>query len=269
MKPEKFLTYIFGIFLIFALAYISACDSKGGSTESVIVNPPPPTPNPYGEGNGKISFIRTQQINGPVIVYVSGKTLYDTLVWSVSPSCDTNIVTSQILKAGNYVVRIEGNVFLCNYNINVEERKCKILDYTNCSGGYVGCYTLDGVWNRTADGPCPNCKGLKIEFRNGEGEVIYTPPGCRFPIGDIKWMNFNIGSCTMSDLARDSLGGSPEYQSASLSFENKNSFVINGPSGQIPYSRISQDYVKKIHKNIKRNNSGNSSAKHAGLQTAG
>ncbi|MBI5402099.1 MAG: hypothetical protein HY959_01745 [Ignavibacteriae bacterium] len=269
MKPEKYITYIFGIFLIFALAYISACDSKGGSTESVIVNPPPPPPNPYGEGNGKISFIRTQQIDGSVIIYISNKQINDTIVWNVSPSCDTNIITSQILKAGNYSVRIEGNIFLCNYNVNVEERKCKILDYTNCSGGYVGCYTLDGVWNRTADGPCPNCRGLKIEFRNGVGEVIYTPPGCRFPIGDLKWIDFDINGCNISDLARDSLGGGPEYQRASMTFENKNSLIINGPSGTIPYSRISTDEAKKILKNIKRTDNSGAPAKSTGLQTAG
>jgi hypothetical protein len=216
-----------------------------------------------------LSFIRKQQIDGPVIIYVSSKTLYDTIIWSMTPSCDTNLVTSQILKAGSYKVRIEGNVFLCNYNINVEERKCKILEYTNCSGGYVGCYPVDGIWRRTEDGPCPNCKGLEIEFRNGMGEVIYTPQGCRFPIGDIKWTSFDLGTCTMKDLARDSLGGSPQYQDANLYFENKNSLTINGPSGLIPYSRISQKDAKKISKNIKRSNSGNADAKHAGLQIAG
>jgi hypothetical protein len=269
MKAKKFLTYAFGVFLIFALAYISACDDKGGITETTVINPPPPPPNPYGEGNGKISFIRTQQIDGPVTIYVSNKQLNDTIVWSMTPLCDTNKIASQILRAGNYSVRIEGNIFLCNYTVNVEEKKCKILDYTNCSGGSVGCYTLDGIWNRTADGPCPNCKNLKIEFRNGVGEVIYTPPGCRFPIGDLKWANFDLSNCKISDLARDSLGGGPEYQSANITFENKNSLIINGPSGLIPYSRISQDDVKKISKNIKHNNNSRPSAKSAGLQIAG
>jgi len=268
MKSGKILTYIFGIFLVFAMAYISACDSKGGLTENTVVTPPPPDPNPYGEGNGKITFIRTQQITGGVTIYISNKQQRDTIVWSVAPSCDSNKAASQILKAGNYSVKIEGDVFLCNYTVTVEERKCKILDYTNCSGGYVGCYTLEGVWNRTADGPCPNCKNLKIEFRNGIGEVIYTPPGCRFPLGDLKWIDFDIYGCKVSDLARDSLGSSPEYQTASVTFSDKNTFVINGPSGLIPYSRISQDYVKKIRSNIKHNSGNNISAKHTGLQTA-
>jgi hypothetical protein len=269
MKTGSIFTYIFGVFLIFSLAYISACDDKGGITETTIINPPPPTPNPYGEGNGKISFIRTQQIDGHITIYISNKQINDTIVWSITPTCDTNKIASQILKAGNYSVRIEGNIFLCNYTINVEERKCKILDYTNCNGGYVGCYTLEGIWNRTADGPCPNCRGLKIEFRNGIGEVIYTPPGCRFPIGDIKWENFDSINCKISDLARDSLGGGPEYQSANMTFENKNSFIINGPSGLIPYSRISQKDVKKISKNIKHNSGNSTTAKPADLQVAG
>ena len=205
--------------------------------------------NPYGEGNGKITFYRTQQIAGSVTIKISDKTLNDSIVWQSAPNCDTNIAASVILRAGNYTASMEGSVFLCNYNINIEEKKCKLLEYTNCMGGYVGCYTLTGTWLRTADGPCPNCQGLKIQFLNGIGEVIYTPPGCRFPLGDIKWKDFNINNCTMLDLARDQYGGSPEYQSADINFLNKNSLIINGPSGLIPYSRISNSDKKIFIKN--------------------
>jgi hypothetical protein len=249
MNTVSILKFSFSCIFIVSLIYLSACDSGGGLTTST--TPPPPAPNPYGEGNGKITFIRTQQIDGPVTIKISNKSLNDSIVWQAAPPCDTNISASQILKAGSYSVKIEGSVFMCNYNVTVEERKCKILDYTNCNGGYIGCTDISGIWLRTSDGPCPNCKGLKIEFRNGEGEIIYTPPGCRFPLYDIKWNNFNLNDCTINDLARDSLGGSPEFQPASMVFENKNSFIINGPSGTIPYSRISQKNDEKISENIK------------------
>jgi hypothetical protein len=206
--------------------------------------------NPYGEGNGKITFYRTQQIAGPVIIKITNNQLNDTIVWQAAPNCDAINAASLILKAGNYSVRIEGNVFLCDYNVNVEEKKCKLLDYTNCGGGYVGCYELTGIWLRTSDGPCPNCMGLKIQFADGLGEVIYTPPGCRFPLGDIKWKDFNISNCSILDLARDQYGGSPEYQSSNVNFFRKDSLIINGPSGQIPYSRISTIIDKNIIKNI-------------------
>jgi hypothetical protein len=253
MRIRNIFTYIFTIVFVFSLIYISACDSGSGITTSPPPPPPPPpTPNPYGEGNGKISFIRTQQTDSNIVIYISNKQLNDSIVWQATPPCDTNIASSVILKAGSYGVRIEGNTFLCNYSVNVEERICKIIDYTNCNGGYIGCNDITGVWLRTADGPCPNCRGLKVEFRNGIGEVIYTPQGCRFHIGDIKWTDFILSNCKMYDLARDSLGGSPEYQLADLIFINKISFTINGPSGIIPYLKIAQKNVKKIYKNINR-----------------
>jgi hypothetical protein len=264
---KKIFTYIFSIIFVFSLIYISACDSGSGIITST-TPPPPPPKNPYGEGNGKITFIRTQQIDGPVIIKISDKQLNDTLVWQVTPSCDTNIAASQILKAGDYSVKIEGNIFLCNYNITVEERKCKILDYTNCNGGYVGCYDITGTWLRTSDGPCPNCKGLKIDYRNGYGEVIYTPPGCRFPLGDLKWFSFDFNYCTIYDLARNQYGGGPEYQPANVIFENKNSFIIDGPTGTIPYSRIAQKNDKKIHKNISHNINDIPIVKSPGMQVA-
>ena len=264
MKTGDIIKFIFSFFFVVSIIYITSCDS--GSLSTAYTNPP--AENPYGEGNGKITFIRTQQIAGPVTIKISNKTLNDSLVWQSTPPCDTNISASQILKAGSYSVKIEGDIFMCNYAVSVEERKCKILDYTNCSSGSTGCTDITGAWLRTSDGPCPNCKGLKVEFRNGTGEVIFTPPGCRFPIGDIKWNSFNLDNCTMNDLARDSLGGSPEFQPASLVFENKNSFVINGPSGNIPYSRISQKNDKKISENIKRNTSSTPVPVSTGLQTA-
>ena len=220
--------------------------------------PPAPTPNPYGDGNGKITFYRTAHINGPISIRISNKQLSDTLIWQSVPACDTGIAASQILRAGNYSVSIEGAVFLCNYNVLIEERKCTLLDYTNCNGGYVGCYSLSGTWLRTADGPCPNCRGLKVQFQNDFGEVIYTPPGCRFPIGDIKWMNFILNECRIQDLARDQFGGSPEYQSATVTFFNKDSLIIDGPSGIIPYSKIPDEKTD----NYKNNNSKFDSARY-------
>jgi hypothetical protein len=237
-------------FLILALIiYVSACDDKA----VVVQPPPPPGPNPYGEGNGKITFIRKQPIDGPVTIKISDKLLNDSIIWEMTPPCDTVLAASQILPAGAYTVKIQGDVFLCHYDITIEERVCKIQEYTNCSGGYTGCTEIDGVWLRTDDGPCPNCRGLKVEFRNGFGEVIYTPPGCRFALGDTKWKNFDLGGCNMLDLARDQYGGSPEYQTAALTFYDKNSFVINTESGTIPYSRIALTNDKKKSKNINRN----------------
>lgn len=263
----KIFSYLFGVIFIFILAYLSACDSKGGNMTSNPITPP--EINPYGEGNGKITFIRTQPTDSNITIYISSKQLYDSIIWQVTPDCDTNIASSAILKAGGYDVRIEGNVFLCKYRVTVEEKVCKLLDYTNCNGGSVGCSDITGVWQRTEDGPCPNCKGLQVEFRNGLGEVIYTPPGCRFHLGDIKWMDFSLNKCNMYDLARDSLGGSPEYQLASLIFTNKISFTINGQSGVIPYTKIAQKDVKKIHKNIKRTFDYTTVPKSNGVQTTG
>ncbi len=226
--------------------YLYSCDSKGGS----VVNPPVThDTNIYGNGNGKITFYRTKQITGTVSIKVSSYTLGDTIIWQTAPPCDTAIAASKILPAGNYKITIEGASFLCNYDVKVEERICKILNYTDCANGYVGCYPLDGTWLRTSDGPCPNCKGLKVQFSDGFGEVIYTPPGCRFPLSDVKWKNFRLDLCTVLDIARDDYGGSPEYQQANLQFFSKDSLMIRGPSGDIPYSRISYKNVKK-HKNI-------------------
>jgi len=236
---------ITGLLLILLSVYLSSCDSKTG-----ITNPPPPPPadtNVYGTGNGKITFYRTEQISGPVIIKISDSQLTDSLVWQYIPACDSGIAVSRILKAGNYRVSIEGSVFLCNYNVTVEEKKCKLLNYTNCNNGFVGCYTLNGTWLRTADGPCPNCAGLQIQFVDGVGEVIYTPQGCRFPLSDIKWKDLNLNDCSVLDLARDQYGGSPEYQRANLTFFNKDSLIINGPSGIIPYTRIANTNVK-LHK---------------------
>ena len=54
----------------------------------------------------------------------------------------------------------------------------------------------------------------------------------------------NLTDCTVNDIARDQYGGSPEYQLANLTFYNKDSLSINGPSGVIPYSRIANTNVK-------------------------
>jgi hypothetical protein len=226
--------------------YMVSCDSGTGLTDP----PPPikPDTNIYGQGNGKLVFFRTQQIAGPVNISIASYNLTDTLVWQADPKCDSSNAVSIILPAGNYGVHIEGAVFLCNYTVTVEERKCKLLNYTNCNGGTVGCYTMVGTWLRTDDGPCVNCKGLIVQFQDGIGEVIYTPPGCRFPLSDIKWKNFNQGDCTILDLARDDYGGSPEYQAATVYFFHKDSLNINGQSGVIPYQRIQNKDVKNIKK---------------------
>lgn len=256
-------SYFAGILFIVLSVYLSSCDSKTG-----VVSPPPPPLNDtniYGAGNGKITFYRTEQINGTVIIRISGSEFIDSLVWQSAPNCDTNISVSKILKAGTYNVNIEGSVFLCNYNITVEEKKCKLINYTNCNNGYVGCYSLNGTWLRTEDGPCPNCKGLKVQFTDGIAEVIFTPQGCRFPLGDIKWKDFNFSNCSVYDLARDQYGGSPEYQFANITFFNKDSLNINGPSGVIPYSRIANTNVKFKKKNNNIINTGISGDKSAGL----
>lgn len=232
--------------IVFLIAYIYSCDSKSGS----VISPPViHDTNIYGNGNGKITFYRTAPAYGIVTISISGNTLADSLAWLQTPSCDTSIAVSKILPAGNYTARIEGVTFLCNYNIKVEEKICKLVDYTGCANGYVGCYPLDGTWLRTDDGPCPNCKGLKVQFSDGFGEVVYTPPGCRFPLSDIKWKDFSLNPCIVFDIARDDYGGSPEYQRADIEFFSKDSLLIKGPSGNIPYSRISYKNVKK-HKNI-------------------
>ncbi len=116
-----------------------SCDSKGGS----VVSPPViHDTNIYGNGNGKITFYRTSQITGNVTISISGNTLADSLVWQQTPACDTTPAVSKILPAGDYTARIEGASFLCNYNIKVEERICKLINYTGCANGYVGCYPL-------------------------------------------------------------------------------------------------------------------------------
>jgi len=250
MKYRTILNYTLPLIFISAVFYFASCDEKA----TIAPDPPPQLPNPYGDGNGKITFIRKQQIQGPVIIKIANRELNDTIVWQSTPGCDSSLAVSLILKAGSYTAKIEGSEFLCNYDITVEERICKIIEYTGCTGGYVGCPSdINGVWLRTADGPCPNCRGLKVEFRNGIGEVIYTPPGCRFPIGDLKWKEFNSGGCSMYDLARDDYGGNPEYQFASLTFYSRISFQINSESGVIPYTRIALANDKKISKNNKRN----------------
>ena len=223
--------------------------------------------NPYGNGNGKITFYKTQQIAGPIIIKIANQQITDSLVWQNAPNCDTNIAASKILPAGNYSVSIEGAVFLCNYNVNVEEKICKFLDYTNCNNGSVNCYSnLNGIWLRTSDGPCPNCQGMKVQFIDTAGEVIYTPPGCRFPLGDIKWKDFNSGNCTIFDLARDQYGGSPDFQLSNITFFNKDSLIINGPSGIIPYLRISYSIEKKNIKHITTNPDNNTVHNPAELQ---
>lgn len=247
MNFKLLLKYTIPFIFITAVICLAACDEKA---RNIPTPPPPPQePNPYGDGNGKITLIRKEQIDGPVTITLSGNTRNDTMVWQSTPGCDTNIAASFIVHAGNYLVRITGSEFLCSYNVTVEERVCKIQEYTSCIGGFVGCDDITGIWLRTADGPCPNCMGLKVEFRSGLGEVIYTPPGCRFPLGDIKWRDFSLEGCTILDLARDQYGGGPEYQNAYLDFINRNSFVINGQTGQIPYSRIASANDKKSTEN--------------------
>lgn len=250
-KYKNILSGIISLFIVFAIVYLVACDSRTGITDPP-PPPPPPPPNPYGEGNGKITFYRTEYIEGPVVINVYNKTLTDSLVWSSAPNCDTNIAAYAILRKGDYSVYINGKVFTCVYGIHITEKECIRLNYSGCMGGVIPCVNLNGTWLRTADGPCPNCEGLKIYFENGVGEVIYTPPGCRFPLGDIKWINYDSASCTVKDLARDQYGGSPEYQNASSIFTDRNNFTINGPSGIIPYTRISNSYDKKISTNIHR-----------------
>lgn len=250
MKIRQAYPVLSAVFIAVIIFYLMSCDSGTGITDP----PPPQKPdtNIYGQGNGKLVFFRTQQIAGPVTISISSYTLTDTLVWQTDPVCDSSNAVSIILPAGNYGVHIEGAVFLCNYTAAVEERKCKLLNYTNCNGGTTGCYAMAGTWLRTDDGPCVNCKGLIVQFQNGIGEVLYTPPGCRFPVSDIKWKNFNINDCTILDLARDDYGGSPEYQAATVYFFHKDSLNINGQSGVIPYQRIENkdvSYYKKYYNN--------------------
>ena len=250
-KLYKVYSFLPGLIVILSLMYLVACESRTGITDPY--NPPPPPPNPYGEGNGKITFYRTENIDGPLVIKISNKTITDSLVWNSEPNCDTNIAASVILRKGDYNVNINGASFSCLYNVTVTEKQCIKLKYDGCSGGLVPCVGLEGTWQRTADGPCPNCQGLKIYFQNGTGEVIYTPPGCRFPLGDLKWINYDSLNCSMMDLARDDYGGYPQYQNATTIFSDRNHFTINGESGVIPYSRISNSYDKTVSKNIHPN----------------
>lgn len=76
MKLKYFAGHISGVILIIIISYISSCDSRTGITE-----PPPPIPNPYGEGNGKITFYRTQNTAGPVVISISNKQFNDFIIW--------------------------------------------------------------------------------------------------------------------------------------------------------------------------------------------
>lgn len=99
-----------------------------------------------------------------------------------------------------------------------------------------GCsYSLDGTWIRLDDPSGAGTTGMKIQYANGTGKIIYAPSNSSgFYNGQIKWKQFNNTDCKIYDLIMpDNI-----YRYYDVHFNNENEFVIEvGTNGDIRYKR--------------------------------
>jgi hypothetical protein len=121
-----------------------------------------------------------------------------------------------------------------NGSINIEEGKCQLMELTGGGGGGGGgngCnYSLNGIWTRKNDGACTGAAGLKVFFSGGQGSIQSAPSNsCGFVTGQVKWRNFNPGSCTIEDLNMPT----GNYLSYSVTFTDQNTIRI----GSVTYTK--------------------------------
>lgn len=119
------------VFLILTITFctLASCVKEDNPTE-------PANTNPYGSGNGKITFYKTQSVAGGVDIRLNNETKHDAYFWnSGAPGCDNESAVSFILPAGTYRADLSGQTVNCNYPaISLTEGQCKTVNYTPCIG---------------------------------------------------------------------------------------------------------------------------------------
>lgn len=92
-------------------------------------------------------------------------------------------------------------------------------------------FALEGIWIRTANGPNgdPACIGEKIEYKDGKGIILSEPAGCKFKIGDVKWLNFSPEKCTiLNTYFADPSLTMVNFRDGKISFTDATTVVIHG-----------------------------------------
>jgi hypothetical protein len=134
-------------------------------TTNTTTTTPPVASNPYGAGNGKVTFYTLNTVPNGVDWTINSTTKHDALSWNGTPNCDQTNTTSFILPAGTYAYSGQqtNGSYTNNGTITINAGQCSLQQYSyNGVGTYsvtVNFYTLIcstintyGYWNIFVDG---------------------------------------------------------------------------------------------------------------------
>jgi hypothetical protein len=186
-------------------------------------------PNPYGSGKGQLTFWTQSDLGvGNVNIYVSNQSAGTVSHYHANGvDCgmgDVNLVET----AGTYNWKAIGTTGqIWSGIISIEAGKCQKIQLTGSNGGNNGdCnYSLNGNWKRQSGGAV-DCPGEVVHFNGSQGSVTFSPNGCRFSVGNVKWKNYNAANCSIEVLFKDQNGGNPYYDIGSVEFRSANEVMI-------------------------------------------
>ena len=220
MKNVKQFTTGFPVLILLAsIFYFSSCKNTDVTA---------PT-NPYGSGNGNVTFYKTNNVAGGVTIVINGESRVDNNTWTAPPGCDSITAAHYILPAGNYTASFTGSAVNCNKSFTITEGQCNLINYTSCGSPLPCPSNLDGTWTKIGDGNVPHSSGMTINVSGGIGTVTYVFAGSdAFCVGDIKWKNFNNLSCTMQDLIASTGCVEQNYTSGVITINAVNKITVAG-----------------------------------------
>ena len=213
-------SYYFVTIITLTVIFATSCTKDNESTSL------------YGNGKGMITFWCKSDLGvGNITVTLDGQTIGTISHFNSSgPQCGKEDV--------NFAASVGTHTFLCSAGssrwsgtITIKEGECfsqELLGGGTGGGGGTGngCqFSLVGKWLRQSS----PYTGLVITYDGSRGIVTSAPTGSCFPVGDVKWIDYNSGSCSLNELSRgSSTCNNRGYSPSSIRFTDNNNLSVEG-----------------------------------------
>jgi hypothetical protein len=141
-------------------------------------------------------YTREQAIN----IYKNGKVTDFTITWdnnSLSGTGSNNQTSNNVTySSSGYTCSNKECIYVTSGATFTTLNDCQSV----CTKSI--CSFLEGTWVRVYDKGNHPCNGMEVKVEKNQGAVTYSPNGCCFKTGDIKFKNINYNNCVIDDMIR-------------------------------------------------------------------